>query len=637
MLLALRQTNAVSIGVHIPLDQTTAGTLSGVLRLQARLSIVELLISDVWGEGGTLAPLDPAAAVAALERAWLLANTLQLRLRLIGFERTRHVHTAVGDPAPACDDALLDTIRRGIPLAPPRAGIHARGAPDHASRLRQLAPSPENLRQLGLELAARGRPFIDLPPCLGGALTVRSPGTAGVAAQFIKAAACHTCPFDDQCAGAPEPLDGYSAAALEAALRPLPIWHSSRRPPRVLILSSYGSDWVFYASTLPALADALRRRGATVEMVSPWSSRWNAAALPQVPEDIRFAAHWDTLMSQIKRGTVPEHRQLAEHLSPESFFSGQDVANDPLCEADWPGASGVEAWLRTHDLRGFDLVIASDWATARLHLRPHHSSPRRVWWCSISTCSRVWRRRWLLGPGSRRAPPRAVGWPAKQLVLESGFPGYVNLYLNYGVPLEQVAWRPFPLYPGHFPPGPDVNECCVIMSGGEHLRDLETLRGATERLTAGVHPVLLYDRGTRFAGNGHLLHEGAVPLQSFYHALAHSRFVVVPLRKDTTRAAGVTVVAMALMAGRPVVATGITAIRDYVQHGAAGLLVPPGDPAALAAAITRLDRDPALLSALAAGARAAGRRLSTETWAAQIHSGSPPLAPVRTQFGWRTW
>jgi glycosyltransferase involved in cell wall biosynthesis len=128
-----------------------------------------------------------------------------------------------------------------------------------------------------------------------------------------------------------------------------------------------------------------------------------------------------------------------------------------------------------------------------------------------------------------------------------------------------------------------------------------------------------------------------VSLRAFYYAVSHSRFVVVPVREDCHRAAGVTVVAMALMAGRPVVATGIAAIRDYVRDGAEGLLVPPGDPEALAAAITRLDTDPALLSSLAEGAGRAGKRLSTEQWAEEIVSGAHAYGPVWTARGWRNW
>lgn len=60
--------------------------------------------------------------------------------------------------------------------------------------------------------------------------------------------------------------------------------------------------------------------------------------------------------------------------------------------------------------------------------------------------------------------------------------------------------------------------------------------------------------------------------------------------------------AMAL--GRPVVASSAGGNPELVRDGSSGLLVPPRDPAALAAALGRLLEDPALASRLARGARA---------------------------------
>ena len=48
----------------------------------------------------------------------------------------------------------------------------------------------------------------------------------------------------------------------------------------------------------------------------------------------------------------------------------------------------------------------------------------------------------------------------------------------------------------------------------------------------------------------------------------------------------------AMAAGRPVVATTVGGIPEFVSHGQTGLLVPPGDPAALAAAIRHLLHHP---------------------------------------------
>ncbi|MDE0391719.1 MAG: glycosyltransferase family 4 protein [Rhodospirillales bacterium] len=61
----------------------------------------------------------------------------------------------------------------------------------------------------------------------------------------------------------------------------------------------------------------------------------------------------------------------------------------------------------------------------------------------------------------------------------------------------------------------------------------------------------------------------------------------------------------AASSGRPIVAADVPGSREIVRGGESGLLVPPRDPAALAAAILRLADDPPLRARLGAG----GRRL----------------------------
>lgn len=58
------------------------------------------------------------------------------------------------------------------------------------------------------------------------------------------------------------------------------------------------------------------------------------------------------------------------------------------------------------------------------------------------------------------------------------------------------------------------------------------------------------------------------------------------------------VLAEAMAAGLPIVASDISGYRDVARDGREALLVPPGDPAALAAAVERLLADPALAKSL---------------------------------------
>jgi glycosyltransferase involved in cell wall biosynthesis len=83
----------------------------------------------------------------------------------------------------------------------------------------------------------------------------------------------------------------------------------------------------------------------------------------------------------------------------------------------------------------------------------------------------------------------------------------------------------------------------------------------------------------------------------------------------------------------PVVATAISGIPELVVHGRTGLLVPPADPDALAGAITRIGRDPALARRLAeAGRRHVAdrydRRRNVARLAALFDGSVPPTGPT---------
>jgi glycosyltransferase involved in cell wall biosynthesis len=84
-------------------------------------------------------------------------------------------------------------------------------------------------------------------------------------------------------------------------------------------------------------------------------------------------------------------------------------------------------------------------------------------------------------------------------------------------------------------------------------------------------------------------------------ALAQTDIFVLP-----SFAEGVPVVLMEAMASRlPVVATAIAGVPELVEHGVAGLLVPPGDALALEQALKRLLGDPGLRQRMGAAGRAA--------------------------------
>ncbi len=85
---------------------------------------------------------------------------------------------------------------------------------------------------------------------------------------------------------------------------------------------------------------------------------------------------------------------------------------------------------------------------------------------------------------------------------------------------------------------------------------------------------------------------------SFYAA---SSVVAVP--SLDARACGSLSAAEAAAVGRPVVAARVGGVPEFVQEGRTGLLVPPGDPEALAATVLRLCSDPAQAQRLGSAGR----------------------------------
>jgi glycosyltransferase involved in cell wall biosynthesis len=90
----------------------------------------------------------------------------------------------------------------------------------------------------------------------------------------------------------------------------------------------------------------------------------------------------------------------------------------------------------------------------------------------------------------------------------------------------------------------------------------------------------------------------------------------------------------AMAAGKPVIATAVGGTPEVVTDGDTGLLIPPRDAGALAAALTRLLSDPALARRLGANARAHVRQnFSLDRLGREINAIYGELAEKK--FGWR--
>ncbi|SDD77000.1 Glycosyltransferase involved in cell wall bisynthesis [Paracoccus isoporae] len=99
---------------------------------------------------------------------------------------------------------------------------------------------------------------------------------------------------------------------------------------------------------------------------------------------------------------------------------------------------------------------------------------------------------------------------------------------------------------------------------------------------------------------------GAQPAEQVAQAFASSHLAVVPsVMGAQGRVEGIPVVAMeALAHGLPLIASALSGIPELVEDGVTGWLVPPGDPAAIAAAISAIAADWEAASAIGARGRA---------------------------------
>jgi glycosyltransferase involved in cell wall biosynthesis len=201
---------------------------------------------------------------------------------------------------------------------------------------------------------------------------------------------------------------------------------------------------------------------------------------------------------------------------------------------------------------------------------------------------------------------------------------------SYGIPRERIAVVPPGTAKPARPPGP--RRTCVrallcvanlvprkghalLVEALARIRDLDwslTCVGSIERDPATARAVRRLIGSTGLGRRITLV--GECPPQSVARAYRAADAFVLPSFHEGYGM----VYAEAMVHGLPVIATTAGAIPETVPPEA-GLLVPPGDPAALARAVRRVIAQPVLAARLARGARATGLRLpdwaqATETW-----------------------
>ncbi len=191
------------------------------------------------------------------------------------------------------------------------------------------------------------------------------------------------------------------------------------------------------------------------------------------------------------------------------------------------------------------------------------------------------------GPGAaRRATLRLFDSPrTTYCVLSSS--ERCSFPTAWGVDPDRVAFTPFYWT---LPTAPQlVLGGSGIFSGGDSLRDYATLLTAAEHVVAPVTVASAQSPPVRVPP---AVTMGAVTPQRFLELMQDSAVVVVPLRARLVRSAGQQTYLNAMALGKLVVVSDAPGVRDHVEHGRTGLVVPSGDPEGLADAL-RWATDPA--------------------------------------------
>jgi len=184
--------------------------------------------------------------------------------------------------------------------------------------------------------------------------------------------------------------------------------------------------------------------------------------------------------------------------------------------------------------------------------------------------------------------------------------GDAKILARLGVPPDRCRFTAFAA------PAPTPNQQTgtgeYVYSGGSAQRDWPTLADALGQ--AGIPAIVSCpEEEQRFTTNVQKL--GLIKPEEGRKFLNRCQFVVQAIL-DNEQPSGPLLILDAFSAGKPVVASDVNGTRDYVENNVNGVLVPPGDPRALAEAMSALFGDVERLDRMGRAARSTASRLSAE-------------------------
>jgi glycosyltransferase involved in cell wall biosynthesis len=180
---------------------------------------------------------------------------------------------------------------------------------------------------------------------------------------------------------------------------------------------------------------------------------------------------------------------------------------------------------------------------------------------------------------------------------------------GYGIPCERIAVLPqlLPLHRWSYSAGQREERLCVYVGRLEQRKGIEILLAAwtAVRRQWSDARLIVVGRGPLehlVIANVHhgVTHCRSLPQADLQALLARATLAVCPSYLEGFGLAA----AEAMLCGAPLVCSACDGLQSLVTHDRTGLLVPPGNPAALADALCRLLGDGALRERLAAEAAA---------------------------------
>ncbi|MCV7334461.1 glycosyltransferase family 4 protein [Mycolicibacterium senegalense] len=278
------------------------------------------------------------------------------------------------------------------------------------------------------------------------------------------------------------------------------------------------------------------------------------------------------------------------------------------------GLELVEGLLTARVRRHADVVVAYDERTgvpAALRAARHRPTVLGIGWLT-----------------NRVAAPRLHAALAHRALLRAASvftqcePVLPILHQEWGVPRSRLHYVPVGIDTDFYAvqPDPEPGSVVVASAGEDRYRDHALLVAAVSRLRTshpGIHLELATGLPVHLPEELGTLYRGR--LDGKMRELYRRSSVVAVALKPTVSGSGLTVALEAMASGRPLVMTDNPGVDAYVEHGVTGLLVPPGDVDAFAAAIGQLLSDPARRAEMGAAAAIRAReRFTSSVMAAHL-------------------